>query len=416
MPPSIVVLTCPVCAAPIRPESARCDFCGSVVVIQTDHPRLDPHLLNKAMIDQHIAKFRVTVRRDPNDETAHYGLGVAYFNLGLMEDAAEELAQAARLMPENPHIQLQLAIVYAGLAKSGQTDARKAAWTRLDRALLLQPKLVDALLLKADLQLSQDEPLAAVATWRQAETAEPDSVRESIVRFLVAHKMVLRRSPWFSADAARAVYEAAVAPKRQFFNRLTLWSFVGFGVLFLIVGVGSNNVLLAASLFCVMLAATIGFLQYGKRQWPLESPELIAAWEACDARRRHLVTPQAQMAELFAAADYTASQLANEIERQRVQASATNASGNGFAPARPAAWETCEIKIKEIPFQGSSFIAEASGPSGRYVIDRGCHGFRSRRSAERCVKQLQTQLMIEGWEPLPKGNKWWSYRFRRPSR
>lgn len=100
--PDITVLSCPVCGAPFNPNDPRCTYCGSVVVIRTDHPRIDPKLLNKAVVDEHIAKYRRSVRQDANDETAHYGLGVAYFNLGLLDEAAAELTEAARLMPENP--------------------------------------------------------------------------------------------------------------------------------------------------------------------------------------------------------------------------------------------------------------------------------------------------------------------------
>jgi len=89
--PSVVTLSCPVCGAPLRPESTTCRYCGSTIFISTNHPRINPLSLNKAVIDENIAKFRSSLRRDPNDETAYYGLGVAYFNLGLMEDAIAAL-------------------------------------------------------------------------------------------------------------------------------------------------------------------------------------------------------------------------------------------------------------------------------------------------------------------------------------
>lgn len=212
--PRITVLSCPVCAAPLRLDSSRCAYCGSVVVIQTDHPRLDPHLLNRGVIDEHIAKFRTSVRRDPNDETAHYGLGIAYFNLGLLEEAADELTQAARLMPENPHIQTQLAVVYADLAKKGAAGAERSAWDRLNRALLLRPNLVEALLLKADLHLRARVWRKAVEAWRDAAGVEPDAVRAPIARFLEAHKDVMLQM-WPTRVARR---HEAQRTKRQFMH------------------------------------------------------------------------------------------------------------------------------------------------------------------------------------------------------
>lgn len=150
MAASIVALTCPVCGAPFSPSSDRCDFCGSILALKTDHPRIDPKLLNKAVIDEHIAAYRRTLRTDPNDETAHYGLGVAYFNLGLVEDSVSELTQAARLMPENPNIQAQLAVVLRDAAKQGDAEAKRQMNYRIAMALRLDPNHLEALLLQAD--------------------------------------------------------------------------------------------------------------------------------------------------------------------------------------------------------------------------------------------------------------------------
>jgi tetratricopeptide (TPR) repeat protein len=183
---SVTVLTCPVCAAPLAPDRDRCAYCGSVVVIKTDHPRIDPHLLNKAVIDQHIAEYRRTVRRDPNDETAHYGLGVAYFNLGLLEEAADELTQAARLMPENPHIQTQLAVVLAEHAAAGRPDRERDAWDRLNRALILNPRHADALLLKAELLGRKGDNVGALAALREVAKVDPSASRDRLVTSLLA--------------------------------------------------------------------------------------------------------------------------------------------------------------------------------------------------------------------------------------
>jgi tetratricopeptide (TPR) repeat protein len=119
----LVALTCPVCGAPFAPESDRCGYCGSIVVLKTDHSRIDPRLLNKLVIDEHIAEYRKVVRIDANDATAHYGLGVAYFNLGLIDEKVDELTQAARLMPENPNIQSQLAVALREATRRGNPDA-----------------------------------------------------------------------------------------------------------------------------------------------------------------------------------------------------------------------------------------------------------------------------------------------------
>ncbi len=169
--PEIIALRCPVCGAPIGDDASRCSYCGSLVAIKSDLIRLDASQLDRAVVNEHIAKYRAAVRRDPNDEAAHYGLGIAYVNLGLLEEAADELAQAARLVPENPHIQTQLAVVYAELARQGRTNAEADAADRVERALRLDPRNTDALILRADLAGRDGNWAAAIDDLRRAVDA-----------------------------------------------------------------------------------------------------------------------------------------------------------------------------------------------------------------------------------------------------
>ncbi|MCC6314795.1 MAG: tetratricopeptide repeat protein, partial [Thermomicrobiales bacterium] len=118
MAAEIIALVCPVCGAPLQKDSSECVYCGSLVAIRADSVRSHPAKLKHSVIQASIESYRATIDRDPSDETAHYGLGLAYFNLGLVNEAADELTQAARLTPENPSIQTQLAIVYAEIARS----------------------------------------------------------------------------------------------------------------------------------------------------------------------------------------------------------------------------------------------------------------------------------------------------------
>ncbi len=306
--PTVTVLSCPVCAAPLRPESPRCDYCGSVVVIQTDHPRLDPSLLNKAVVDEHIARFRAAVRRDPNDETAHYGLGVAYFNLGLLEESVDELAQAARLMPENPHIQLQLAVVYADLANRGVADAEQSARDRVDRALLLQPNLVEGLLLKADLHLRRRQWNQALVIWRQAMAIDADSVRIPIAKFLADHEPVLLKSAQYSGDAAREERRAAIAIPRSLSDLAAVGVFLLSCVL-LFVTSGKSSWLPSVLLLTALIGPVVVFV-YGLRRWRPAPPDLVASWNAVDAERRKLLEGHtAEPEALLEAAEYVVTDL-----------------------------------------------------------------------------------------------------------
>jgi tetratricopeptide (TPR) repeat protein len=272
--PTLTVLTCPVCGGPLAPGDDRCHYCGSLVVIETDHPRLDPEQLNKAVISDRIAAFRATLRSDSNNETAHYGLGVAYFNLGLFDEAADELTEAARLMPENPHIQAQLGIVLAALAQRGKQGALPAAHERADRALLLQADHTEALLLKADLlmregkrgqalqvlerlagsnpsigkprlaqahieqaerEITAERWTSAVGCWQRAAAVEPDAVRKPISRFLKDHVAILATTPSWQPPSHRRVRLARSRPRTEQTEAeeldtiaLTLLAFVAF--------------------------------------------------------------------------------------------------------------------------------------------------------------------------------------------
>jgi tetratricopeptide (TPR) repeat protein len=149
--PTVIALACPVCGAPLRPGSETCGFCGSFIVIKTDLPKLERRTLNQAVIQEHIATFRKRVRADRYDEGAHYGLGIAYYNLGLIDYAVDELTNAARLMPENPHIHAQLAVALWELSDSEDTDDSDRLNHHLDLALRLDEDNIQALSLRAEM-------------------------------------------------------------------------------------------------------------------------------------------------------------------------------------------------------------------------------------------------------------------------
>lgn len=146
----IVSLQCPVCGAPFAPNDEKCGYCGSILVLRTDHPKINPATLNRHVIDKRIAEYRQDLKRDHSDTTAHYGLGVAYFNLGLTDDSIRELEDAARLMPENASIQSQLAVVLKEALDEGRPGAAAKLRDRIDYTLRLDPDNFDAMILKAE--------------------------------------------------------------------------------------------------------------------------------------------------------------------------------------------------------------------------------------------------------------------------
>lgn len=399
-------------------NASRCDYCGSIVVIQTDHPRLDPRLLNKAVVDEHIAKFRMAVRRDPNDETAHYGLGVAYFNLGLLDESADELAQAARLMPENPHIQTQLAVVYADLARARKPNAEDLAWDRLNRALLLRPDFGEALRLKADLHLRKQEWKWAVATWRQATERDADLVRASIAKFLSDHEHILLASPKFSGAAARQEHVRAAQARRTRLLRYGLFALLAWGVLVFDtwhLGAWPSVLLLVAA-----IAAMIAVLLYVDNRRRKEEMSHVPGWDRLDANTRALLTGATRDTDrLLDAAEYVAVNLMSQSHSgERLPAIVIDRASDGGTPPRSTeTWEYCEIVTDSAFLKGLSFAAEVVGPGGRRRIDEHVVGgqFPPKRSTDRYVRKMVDRLVSQGWEPHGKGQEWWSYRFRRPS-
>lgn len=200
---ALVAVSCPVCGGPIKPEASQCGYCGSVIVIKLDMPRINPDSLKMGVIDQHIKEFRGRVRRDANDEEAHYGLGIAYYNLGLIDEAISQLEEAVRLMPENANIQLQLALLFGERIEPRQSgtgwgEAARKSLYRVDRALILQPYMLDALLFRASLysdmayvnsrQLAIEDYLddfaVAIDCWQSACKLNPDSIRTPISKLL----------------------------------------------------------------------------------------------------------------------------------------------------------------------------------------------------------------------------------------
>ncbi len=181
----VVALKCPVCGAPFQPDSDRCGYCGSILVLKTNHPRIDPRLLNKAVVDEHIAEYRSSLRSDPYDETAHYGLGVAYFNLGLIEDSIRELTEAAKLMPENPNIQTQLAVVLREAVRQGAVGAEEQMHYRIGLALRLDPNYLEALLLQAEYMSDSESGHDRIEILEKAYLLDENRVRPNLVDALI---------------------------------------------------------------------------------------------------------------------------------------------------------------------------------------------------------------------------------------
>ena len=249
----VLTLTCPVCSAPLKPGEERCDYCGSYVFIRPNLPRLDLHNLNHGLIQERIDQFRGRMRKDQYDVEARYGLGLAYFNLGLTDDAVTQLKDAARLTPENPDIQTQLAVVLLKAYEDGEKAVKpelerrialaqvlvpdnldalfvQARFARLEGRLqdeidLLEklypqhpeavgPELVDALKALGDRQQDQRQWDGLQSTWIRLGQINPEAVAPLILRFLQRWERLVPMSVTVKRDVSRSV-RLPVAPEPE---------------------------------------------------------------------------------------------------------------------------------------------------------------------------------------------------------
>ena len=101
----------------------------------------------------------------------------------------------------------------------------------------------------------------------------------------------------------------------------------------------------------------------------------------------------------------------------------------GNAAAHDTPWETCEIHAEKLENGRTTphwrFVVEADGPGGRRtLVESGAFASTSVDLASATegtgykeeMDLLFRTLAGEGWEPLPRGNAWYSYRFRRRAR
>ena len=201
---TVLSLNCPVCGAPFSPGADRCGYCGSILVLQTDHPRIDPRALNRTVVDERIAEYRELLRDDPGSVKAHYGLDVAYFNLGLTEAAIDALEKACSLTPENPHIHTQLAVAWREEARTGDTRADEEMRDHIQYALRLDPDNVEALILASEAAQADHDIETAVNHSERAWQLEPDRARalhERMLRLWIGWKR--QRGSLVNADFLR---------------------------------------------------------------------------------------------------------------------------------------------------------------------------------------------------------------------
>lgn len=144
-----------------------------------------------------LALYRVVLAIDPNHAGAHYASGVVLTNLGELEQAGRALEAAQRIEPGNPLPPLALARL--AIARK---DAQ-GAMTWVERALTIQPGMVDALEARADIWQMRGESDKALADYASVLRANPG--RASVLLKQGSLLQKLGRN-----EAAAEAYHAAI--------------------------------------------------------------------------------------------------------------------------------------------------------------------------------------------------------------
>lgn len=132
-------------------------------------PRIDlaDSLLSRGLASDALSYYQEAVALQPDHAGVHYGLGMTYLQLGELIKARAMMERCVALDARNPLAWLGMSRVFAAQKVYDQ------ALVSVEKALALQPGLVDALIVRADLETVTGQPAKAVATLEQAAAKAP---------------------------------------------------------------------------------------------------------------------------------------------------------------------------------------------------------------------------------------------------
>lgn len=170
------VLTCPVCGAPRNPGSARCEYCGSWLLVFPDQG--SDRTPDEAVIREQAERFRTVLAKNPDDVVALHGLGVAYRNLGLLDDAIKVLARAANRRPDALGIQRALAGTLYDAVREQSRESRmwRDVGRQADRIIALDADSIEGWWLRAEVALQTGDDDGLVAAVHHLAQVDSDGV------------------------------------------------------------------------------------------------------------------------------------------------------------------------------------------------------------------------------------------------
>jgi tetratricopeptide (TPR) repeat protein len=180
----IDAMACPQCSGPLEPGEERCPWCASAVVLDSRAAALDMDAIRREYAHLNLEELRARANKRPINPGARYALGMAYLELGLLDEAADALRSAADRMPEHAPFQAALARVYDRQEQAGMSRRGAMADDRIERALARDPENLDALLLASERAARKGEPPQAFAYLRRAAEVDPDASRPLALAYI----------------------------------------------------------------------------------------------------------------------------------------------------------------------------------------------------------------------------------------
>ena len=100
---------------------------------------ITPTILAASDVERKIEELKQAIRINPDDADAHANLGLAYFSLGVYEEAIEEFKQAIRINPDYINAHYNLGFAY------NLSNDKDSALEQYEILKSLDPEIADIL-------------------------------------------------------------------------------------------------------------------------------------------------------------------------------------------------------------------------------------------------------------------------------
>lgn len=207
---------CPICDAMWSEGAERCKVCGSVAEIYFEKPLPLRTEVVEEKILQRLELARTYLIDHDNHGVAHYTLGLAYANLGLLPEGLAELRRATQLLPEK----VQIAYEAAALAVK-QGDTSDQILQQLDKAIERRHTFKEAHFLNGVVLNRRGISAKAIGAWQRAYILDPNyaPARKALEQFVESNRKLLT-----DTQIIRSLQSSALSKKELAYLELFNWT------------------------------------------------------------------------------------------------------------------------------------------------------------------------------------------------